>query len=303
VVNEAIVPPAQGEHDEWFEWLAFRRDGASVQQRLHGLGRLAPIRDSVLENASVSEGETVLDIGAGDGLIAFSALDRVGETGRVIFSDVSTDLLEHCARRAGELGVAHRCQFIEAPADDLHLIEDGSVDVVTTRSVLIYVSAKARAFDEFYRVLRPGGRVSIYEPINQLMLDSQRFWSYDVSAVRHIAVKIESLYDSIQDPKTCSMLDFDEQDLLRDAEGSGFDEVHLRLHQDVEPRCEAVPWETFVSSSRNPLVPTLGEAMERALSDAEILEFEAHLRPLVENGIGTLRTAAVFLWATKAPES
>jgi len=50
------------------------------------------------------------------------------------------------------------------PADDLAAIPDASVDVVTTRSVLIYVRDKRRAFGEFARVLRPGGWISIFEP-------------------------------------------------------------------------------------------------------------------------------------------
>jgi ubiquinone/menaquinone biosynthesis C-methylase UbiE len=40
------------------------------------------------------------------------------------------------------------------------------VDAVTTRSVLIYVKDKRRASEEFHRVLKPGGRLSIFEPIN-----------------------------------------------------------------------------------------------------------------------------------------
>src|SRR5206468_10723036 len=78
--------------------------------------------------------------------------------GLVIFSDVSQDLLDESKRLATELGAADRCRFVVAAADDLSPIGDESVDVVTTRSVLIYVEDKARAFREFYRVLGPGGR-------------------------------------------------------------------------------------------------------------------------------------------------
>ncbi|TMK96442.1 MAG: methyltransferase domain-containing protein, partial [Actinobacteria bacterium] len=57
---------------------------------------LTRVRGKVLENAAIRDGETVLDVGAGDGLIAFEALERVGPQGRVIFSDISRDLLDVC---------------------------------------------------------------------------------------------------------------------------------------------------------------------------------------------------------------
>jgi ubiquinone/menaquinone biosynthesis C-methylase UbiE len=54
------------------------------------------------------------------------------------------------------MGVLDRCEFVHASADDLSALEDVSLDVVTTRSVLIYVKDKQRAFEEFHRVLKPG---------------------------------------------------------------------------------------------------------------------------------------------------
>ena len=48
-----------------------------------------PVREKVLENAGLREAETLLDVGTGDGLIAFGALERVGRGGKVIFSDIS----------------------------------------------------------------------------------------------------------------------------------------------------------------------------------------------------------------------
>src|SRR5205807_3592762 len=104
------------------------------------------IRNTVLYNAHVIAGETVLDVGCGNGLIAFEALSHVGEEGTVLFCDISQQLLEHCRTLARKRGVLDQCQFIAASADDLSLVETNSVDVVTTRSVLVYVKNKQQAF-------------------------------------------------------------------------------------------------------------------------------------------------------------
>src|SRR5438132_13751199 len=106
------------------------------------LKELSAYRYRILEHAAITEGEILLDVGCGDGLIAFGALDRVGEEGLVIFSDISQDLLDHCRSLAEQMQALDRCRFVRAPADDLAALAPGSVDVVTTRSVLIYVQAK-----------------------------------------------------------------------------------------------------------------------------------------------------------------
>ena len=63
----------------------------------------------------------------------------------VVFCDISQDLLDHCRAAAAAEGLLDRCRFILASADSLGGIADASVDVVTTRSVLIYVTDKAEA--------------------------------------------------------------------------------------------------------------------------------------------------------------
>ena len=128
--------------DRWAEWLLEQRFGGDPDQRTSFLEGLLPWRDRLLQNAAVKEGETLLDVGAGDGLIAFGAIDLVGETGRVVFSDISQDLLDHSRGLAEEMGVVDRCEFLLASADDLSALGEASVDVITTRSVLIYVEDK-----------------------------------------------------------------------------------------------------------------------------------------------------------------
>ncbi len=51
--------------------------------------------------------------------------------------------------------------------------------------------------------------------------------------------------------------------------------------------------------SGNPLVPPLGEVLDRVLSPQEVAEFTAHLKPLVESGTGRDRQALAYLTAAK----
>jgi ubiquinone/menaquinone biosynthesis C-methylase UbiE len=231
-------------------------------------------------------------------LIAFGALEKF-EKCRVIFSDISQDILDHAQALAGEMNVSDRCQFVRASADDLSMFESGSVDAVTTRSVLIYVPAKEKAIHEFQRVLKSGGQLSIFEPINRFGFPEppNRFGGYDVTPVAELAQKLEALYQRIQ-PETDPMLDFDERDLVALAEKAGFSEIHLELQIEIQP-LERLNWSAYLNMAGNPKIPTLAEAIEQALSSTKAETFQNHLRPLVEAGAGTRRWAVAYLWAVK----
>src|SRR5919106_2801029 len=254
---------------------------------------LRATRDRVLDQASLVAGEVLLDVGCGDGLIAFGALER--GAGRVIFSDVSEDLLEESKRLAAELDVADRCRFVVAAGDDLSALDDGSVAVVTTRSVLIYVDNKARAFREFYRVLQPGGRVSLFEPINRL----NRFGdAYDTDDISELADRVQAVFKSLQSRDSDPMLNFDDRDLVDMAEAAGFQRVSLTLEVKVEPP-EPMRWEAYANAAWNPKIPSVREVMEQVLTPGEQERYEAHMRPLVEAGRGSRRMAAAYLVAVK----
>jgi arsenite methyltransferase len=226
------------QRDRWAEWLLGRRFGGDEEALQQTLRQLAPVRDRVLDGAAIRQGDTVLDVGAGDGLVAFGALERVGDDGRVVFSDVSEDLLEHARGLADELGVAERCDFVRAPAEDLAAVADASVDVVTTRSVLIYVpyDAKARAFREFFRVLRPCGRVSLFEPINGFSrwdpADGTEFMGIETGAVSDLTVRVKAAFEA-RARAGRTLVDFDERDLLQFAEAAGFADVGLTLEARI----------------------------------------------------------------------
>ena len=290
--------------DRWQRWLLDVRFGGDAAARQQDLAEfLYPVRDEVLDRAQLRPGDTVLDVGTGDGLIAFGALDRLGPSGEVIFSDISQGLLDHCREAAEAEGMVDRCRFVLASADSLADVPGGSVDVVTTRSVLIYVKDKPGAMREFYRVLRPGGRISLFEPINVLMSagEPDRLFGYDTRPVRDIAAKLEAVYESIQPRGVDPMVDFDERDLVRQAEDAGFPTVSLELRVTVKAEAQPVPWPRFLRMSGNPLIPPLSEVMAKVLSPQEMTEFTAHLRPLVESGTGQDRRALAYLTAAKQP--
>jgi arsenite methyltransferase len=257
-------------------------------------------RDGVLAGAELRRGDVLLDVGCGDGLIGFGACAALGQTVRVVFSDVSAELLLLCQRRAAEMGLGDRCSFVEAHAENLVGVADRSIDVVTTRSVLIYVDRKHEAFAEFFRVLRSGGRLSLFEPINRRTFPepSSVFWGWDVSTVTELRDKVAAEFGRGPANERRAMMDFDENDLVRLAEAAGFEDVELVLHVAVSPPPER-DWGRLLKSSPNPMAPTLAEAVAASLNDDEAGVFLTALRASVEARVGRRRSAVAYLRARK----
>jgi arsenite methyltransferase len=301
MIDASATPAPQG--DLWKQWLLHRRNPTDEMAAKQNEG-LKPIRDEVLKNAFITEGDTVLDVGTGTGLIAFGALEMVGENGTVIFSDISSDCLDYCRSFAEEAGISNRCQFVHAPIEDLSAFADSSVDVVTSRSVLIYTSEKQRAFNEVFRVLRPGGRFSIFEPINRFGFPERRrpemFRGYDTTPITSIIQKITDVLDAYQPAEGNPMLDFDERDLIDFGRSTGFSQLHLEYTARITPgRFGGGDWDFFYRTAPNPLALTLEEAVKRALTNEERSIFFEYMRPKVENEFNTHQSAHAYLLAVK----
>lgn len=279
--------------DKWSRWVLSRRDGEDLEVRRRQTPELLEYRDGVLAGARVGPDDLVLDVGTGDGLIAFGALDRGA---RVIFSDVSQQLLDICRDRAAE--VLDRCDFVRASADDLRGVADNSVDVVTTRSVLIYVDRKPAAFAEFFRVLRPGGRLSVFEPIPSFtaLHGGLALLGLDLTPVAGLLVKLSRVYGD-----EAAMVGFDERHLLLCARAAGFTAIDLtyRAEWDV-PAPAPQDWAALKNTAPNPLAPTYAEAMAAGLTSAECAELDDYIGGLIDAGTPARRTfAAAYLRATR----
>lgn len=259
---------------------------------------LATFRDKVLDRADLNPGDIALDVGCGDGLLGVGAMSRVGDTGTVIFTDISTELLDRCRAAAADLGAADRCRFVHTGLPELAEIPDESVDVAMTRSVLIYVSDKETAFQSLHRVIRPGGRLSIFEPINRFGWPEpdNRFSGCDVTGLEPLAAKVRARY-RVYHPEPNPMTDFDERDLFALAQAAGFTEVDLEYHASAGNADKTGTFDNFLRIAPNPLVPSFGQLLEEALDPGEYTTLIDRLR--AEFPARRSRHAGAYLSARK----
>ena len=117
--------------------------------------------------SNVQAGETVLDLGSGAGLDAIIAAQSTGPTGKVIGVDLNPSMCLKAQAHAAETGSEMECH--EGRMEDIPL-PDGSVDVVISNGVINLSFQKRKVVEEMFRVLRPGGRISITDIVSAKQL-------------------------------------------------------------------------------------------------------------------------------------
>jgi arsenite methyltransferase len=252
-----------------------------VQEALEELGRK---REHVLDGARIDAGQKVADVGAGTGLLTLGAVDRVGPDGDVLAIDISVDALEELRANSKAANV-----FYLVGSADVLPWPDESLDAVLTRSVLIYVGNKAEAAREFFRVLLPGGRASLFEPINSRNLRLTE--AVDFSTLGELGDRVRAWNEAFYANRDDTMIDFDENDLERFFLEAGFAEVQMDLEADEHE----VTGERWLNQVGAPGRPTLLQRWQEHFEPHDVERLAKFLRDRTI----PVRFPHVFLTATK----
>lgn len=109
-------------------------------------------------HAKIKTGDKVLDVGSGLGIDSFIASFAAGDKGRVVGIDLSSKEVQHAQKRANERDL--NVQFSVADMENLPFPNE-SFDVIVSNGAFCLAPNKEQAFRELYRVLKPGGRISV----------------------------------------------------------------------------------------------------------------------------------------------
>ncbi len=124
-------------------------------ERILGFGTGSWYRREALVRAGLKPGMKVVDVGMGTGLVSKEILSITGEPSNLIGVDPSVGMMAQAKLPAEVQCLIGKAESIPVP--------DASADFIVMGYALRHIGDLSAAFNEFRRVLRPGGRLLILE--------------------------------------------------------------------------------------------------------------------------------------------
>ena len=158
----------QAAAEPWYRW------GPTLEEWL------GQATQTMLDMAEVGPGSRVLDIAAGAGGQTIAAAKRVGPSGYVLATDISSNILQFASETARQEGLGN-VETRVMDGESLEELEEESFDAVISRVGLIYFPDQQKALTGMRRALKPGGRIAC---VVYSTAENNKFFSIPVSIIR-----------------------------------------------------------------------------------------------------------------------
>jgi SAM-dependent methyltransferase len=158
----------QAAAEPWYRW------GPTLEEWL------GQATETMLDMAEVGPGSRVLDIAAGAGGQTIVAAKRVGPSGYVLATDISSNILQFASETARQEGLGN-VETRVMDGESLEELEEESFDAVISRVGLIYFPDQQKALTGMRRALKPGGRIAC---VVYSTAENNKFFSIPVSIIR-----------------------------------------------------------------------------------------------------------------------
>jgi len=149
--------------------------------------------------AALAPGQVVMDLGSGGGIDCFLAAKQVGSQGRVIGVDMTPQMIDRARANKEKLG-ASNVEFRLGEIEHLPAA-DGSVDVIISNCVINLSPDKPQVFREAYRVLKPGGKLSVSDivtdgPLPETLKQNLSAWAGCVSGALEVKDYLKAIEEA-----------------------------------------------------------------------------------------------------------
>jgi len=157
-------------------------DKYDVMNDVMSLGLHRLWKKFALNEAGLRPGQTVLDVASGTGDLAKACAKLVGNTGKIIMTDINDAMLEIGRDHLADAGIIGNIECIQADAEQLPFANN-TFDCITIAFGLRNVTDKSAALKSMQRTLKPGGKLLILEfsqPTIPLLSKVYDFYSFQV---------------------------------------------------------------------------------------------------------------------------
>lgn len=222
-----------------------------------------PWANQLVEENMSWEGQRVLDLATGTGIVAQVLANKVGPYGKVFGTDINGEMLSLARKRCA--GIIPEEMFIECPAHPLE-IESNSIDFVVCQQGFQFFPDKSAAAQEIYRVLCDGGKIiaTTWKPVSECQFFGR------------ICDALEEIGETEMSHMMRIPFDFmPESELLAHFENTGFVNVQIR-QQELALMLDGVARDGIEVAYSTPIAPKL-----RALPEERQIQFRNTFKKLL----------------------